>query len=411
MQKITDTKKINRLIVICTIVYFVSYITRINLSAVMVDMVHNGIFTQKAIAFALTVCSVTYGIGQVVSGYLGDRFKPYNVLFTGLVITTFTNILVSFISNSSLLAVIWGINGFAQSMMWPPIVAILSRLLTESDYKKACVYVSWGSSFGTIFVYLTAPVVISMTGVRYVFIICACAAAFFSVFWKLDFKRSFASDFINADVVPVKNNSVKKEEKFSSYTVLVLGVIMLGIVMQGALRDGITNWMPTFVSDTFGAGSAVSILTGVVLPVFSIISFKVAAIVYEKFFDNEVRCAAVIFAVGTAALLLLYAVYDFSIILSVLLFAVICGTMHGVNIMLIAMTPPYFGKYNKVSLISGMLNSCTYIGSALSTYSVAVFRDISGWRNTILLFSVIALVGTLFCSIGAPVWKKFKTDK
>ena len=41
---------------------------------------------------------------------------------------------------------LWSINGFAQSLMWPPLVKIMATNLNSADYERACVRVSWGSS-------------------------------------------------------------------------------------------------------------------------------------------------------------------------------------------------------------------------------------------------------------------------
>ena len=43
----------------------------------------------------------------------------------------------------------------------------------------------------------------------------------------------------------------------------MLAIIMLAIMMQGILRDGITTWMPSYISETFHLASSVSILTGI----------------------------------------------------------------------------------------------------------------------------------------------------
>ena len=45
--------------------------------------------------------------------------------------------------------------------------------------------------------------------------------------------------------------------------------VMIAIVMQGMLRDGVTTWMPSYISETYNLSNAIAILTGVVLPVFS----------------------------------------------------------------------------------------------------------------------------------------------
>ena len=85
---------------------------------------------------------------------------------------------------------LWAVNGFAQSLMWPPLVKIMSDKLCEDDYKKAVVKVSWGSSCGTIAVYLLSPFIIKALSVKFVFIISSVLAIIMSVVVKAVFDRN-----------------------------------------------------------------------------------------------------------------------------------------------------------------------------------------------------------------------------
>jgi sugar phosphate permease len=113
---------------------------------------------------------VTYGAGQVVSGIFGDRVSPKKLVTLGLGLTVCMNLLMTFCQNPWQMLAVWSVNGFAQSFMWPPMVKILAQTLNDDDYKFAVNKVSWGSSAGTIFVYLTAPLLLSLLSWRWVFV-------------------------------------------------------------------------------------------------------------------------------------------------------------------------------------------------------------------------------------------------
>jgi len=83
--------------------------------------------------------------------------------------------------------------------------------------------------------------------------------------------------------------------------------------------------------------------------------------------------------------------------------------MHGVNLILICLIPPYFKKTGRVSLISGILNSCTYIGSALSGYGFAVLAKLFGWRGTIIGWAIICGIATIICLALVKKWQSFKS--
>lgn len=410
MSKLISKKDINFLTFICAAVYFVSYVSRINLGAVLVEVVNSGFADKKTAALALTVCSVTYGAGQLISGYLGDKFKPQNVIFVGFFITAAMNICVAAVGNGYLLVVLWAINGFAQALMWPPLVKILSSKLNDDDYKKACVKVSWGSSFGTIAVYLIAPAFIKLVNVRLVFIVSGVLAILTAIVWKLIFEKNSAFSINSVVATFKKNDSAPKAPaaKFNAFSIVLLMSVMLAIVFQGALRDGVTNWTPTYISEMFNLDSSVSILTGVILPVFSILSFSVTSFINRKIIKNEIVCAGAVFGIGALAAILLVVLGGDNVIVSLLLLALLVGCMHGVNLILVCMIPASFAKFGKVSFISGLINSSTYVGAAISTYGIAIFTEAFGWNKTIVLWSIVAIAGALICFVLGRSWNKFK---
>ena len=75
--------------------------------------------------------------------------------------------------------------------------------------------------------------------------------------------------------------------------------------------------------------------------------------------------------------------------------------------MLIGHVPKRFRKYGNISTISGAINSCTYVGSAIATYGIAKLSEVFGWQFTVIIWCVIAILGTLCCLIATPKWKRF----
>lgn len=412
MTKLSNKKDINFLVILCTAVYFVSYVSRINLGTVLVEIISSGYAPKAVAALALTACSITYGAGQLVSGYLGDKFKPHNIIFIGFIITALMNICVGTIGTGSQLVVFWAINGFAQAFMWPPLVKILSSLLTDDDYKKACVKVSWGSSCGTVAMYLLAPVIIKVWDVRLVFIISGVLAVIMGFVWKSIYERykPFKQSEIKVNTSS-KNTTrdVTQTARFDKASIVLLAFIMVSIMLQGSLRDGVTNWTPTYISEIFKLDSSVSILTGVILPIFSLLSFTFVSYLNRKFIKNELVCAGVTFGVGAVSAVLLLLIGGDNVAISLLLLALLVGSMHGVNLILVCMIPAHFAKFGRVSFISGLINSCTYLGAAVSTYGIALFTDSFGWNKTIVLWSIVAFAGAMICILISKKWIEFKS--
>lgn len=398
-----------RLTLLCAAVYFCSYLTRLDYGAVMVEMVRAEGFSRVDASAALTGLFITYGFGQLISGYLGDRVKPQLLIFFGLIACGLMNLLIPFCPSPAWMTVVWSVNGLAQAMMWPPLVRIMSQHMTESEYKVATVHVSWGSSLGTIVIYLMIPLLLKVSSWRGVFYCAAAVGMGMAVFWMARYGRVERTLPLQEQAAPAEEPGDAGKSGGGLRALMPLLAIMMGVIIcQGTLRDGITTWMPTYLADTYHMENGKSILTGVLLPLFGMVCYQIVLWMNRKLVKNELQCAAIIFGVGLVSLLALRLLHAHSFALSVLILAFAVASMHGVNLIMTSMTPKYLAGSGKISMISGLLNACTYIGSALSMYGVALIADRFGWTVTESLWCAVALLGTLCAAACVPKWGKLR---
>lgn len=398
-----------RLTLLCAAVYFCSYLTRLDYGAVMVEMVRAEGFSRVDASAALTGLFITYGFGQLISGYLGDRVRPQLLIFFGLIACGLMNLLIPFCPSPAWMTVVWSVNGLAQAMMWPPLVRIMSQHMTESEYKVATVHVSWGSSLGTIVIYLMIPLLLKVSSWRGVFYCAAAVGMGMAAFWMARYGRVERTLPLQEQAAPAEEPGDAGKSGGGLRALMPLLAIMMGVIIcQGTLRDGITTWMPAYLADTYHMESGKSILTGVLLPLFGMVCYQIVLWMNRKLVKNELQCAAIIFGVGLVSLLALRLLHAHSFALSVLILAFAVASMHGVNLIMTSMTPKYLAGSGKISMISGLLNACTYIGSALSMYGVALIADRFGWTVTESLWCAVALIGTLCAAACVPKWGKLR---
>lgn len=399
--ELTDGKKIRNLTILLTCMYMVSYITRINYGAVIAEIATDLKLLDSVASLAVTGSFITYGAGQLISGYMGDKIQPRILVFWGFVLTVLMNFSISFLSNPYVMTAVWSVNGFAQAFMWPPVVKLMAELLDGNNYKKTTVVVSYGASFGTIAAYFISSACVYIGSWRYMFVTSAIIGAIMGICW-LKFCPVIN---MSIDTVSKQTNNADKVKMGFPYIVFA---VMPVIVLQGALRDGVQTWMPKFIKNSFGLeGFLAILLVGLVLPVFAIICMRITSKIYQGKITNELLCAGTMLCVGMVSSLALYAFNGFNPVISTFFGAALTGSMHGVNMIMVCMIPPYFGRYGRVSLISGALNACTYVGSALSTYGIAKFSESFGWNNTILLWAGIAFLGAAICAMFASGWRNF----
>ena len=406
MKKISSGAR--GLALLCMAVYFASYIMRNNIAVMTVRICSDMEITKSSFAVVITGMTVCYGIGQLVSGFLGDRISARVMLGGGLLLAVACNFAMFFASEVPFMTVIWCVNGFAHALLWPPIVRLLSSNLNDAEYNYAVVRVSWGSSIATIAMYLICPLLLTFMSWRVIILVFASVGAIVAALWIMLNPR-FVS---NAKREERSRVPTVQKKPLPRYLILPLAFIMLGIVLQGVLRDGVTNWMPSLMNESFNLGEELSILSTVILAVFGMLSYSVAAFLHTRFFKNEVTCAAVIFMFSAVVSLSLYFANEYinSALLSAILLSLIVAGMHGINLMLITIVPKRFAKSGKVSTFSGILNACTYVGAAIATYGVAALAESYSWGVTILVWTGVALLGAAACTLILPLWGKFKKE-
>ncbi len=408
---IPDKSGRRRITALCAAVYFTSYFTRFAYSCVMVEIIRATGTDKVAASAALTALFITYGVGQLISGWMGDRISPKWLMTGGLLISALMNLLIPFCSVGIGMTIIWAINGFAQSMLWPPLVRVLTERLNTDDYKRATVRVSWASSGATMMLYLVAPFCIRISGWKLIFFIGSALGLLVSIVWFICFTKveKRYGKVIQERYEPEKVRAARVKNRYVKLAAL-LSPILLAIISQGLVRDGATTWMPTYVTEIFHWESSSAILTGVAMPIFCMICFEIVLLLNRHLVRNELLLAAIMFFGGVLSFSFVQIFGEVHAVLSVFFFTFAVGCMHGVNQILICMLPTYFKRFGKVSLFSGILNACTYVGSSISAYGVAVLAERSGWNAALILWLTVSSLGVILCLATAKRWKKFKED-
>lgn len=385
-------------------VYFCSYLSRINFSAILVEFLAAENLSKASASVITSALFVTYGFGQILSGYLGDRISPRGLIFAGLATAAVCNGLIPVCSpNIPAMALIWGVNGAAQALIWPPLAKILTNNLSGEEYGKCVPLISTSASLATIAVYLLAPWAIWAWSWKAVLYAGGVAAGLGAVIWLRGSKK-FAGHYgkMGESQPDIRKASAEREHRILLW---MLPGILLGISCQGALRDGITTWMPTLVSEVFSLEGSVTILSGVALPVFQTGATLCVHWILKKMRGAVFSCTALLFvAVGVTLGLLAVGGMD-TPGTCVMGIAVATGFVQGINVLQTCYIPLYFRSSGRISLISGLVNAATYGGSAISISLFGAISEHKGWSAVVGLWIVLAVAGALLSGICTALLK------
>jgi OPA family sugar phosphate sensor protein UhpC-like MFS transporter len=152
-----------------TIGYGLFYVCRLSINVVKKPLVDGGILTENELGIIGSALFFSYAIGKFVNGFLADRVNIKHFLATGLIISSIINIVLGFSHTFWVFVVLWGINGWVQSLGSPCCVVGLSRWFTDKD--RGSYYGFWSAShnIGEALTFIATAFVVSIAGWRWGF--------------------------------------------------------------------------------------------------------------------------------------------------------------------------------------------------------------------------------------------------
>lgn len=406
-----SNKKSKLLVAALWLVYAASYFIRTCYAAAIAPIVNDGHFNKGEIGLVGTAFFICYGVGQLISGLIGDKVNPFFMIVFGAAAGGLCCFLMPLADSFVLMLIIWGINGFFQSMLWSPILRIFSETIDKSLSKKAILNISLSLPVGTVCAYLISTFIIKYSGWQLVFVCGGIVIVLSAIFllWTLAYAKK---DFVKArlQLAEVNNHSETTNSRKSLVGLAVLSglfVIVVPSFLHGMMRDGITNWVPTMITELYGVSPSFSVFLTIVLPIFN--SFGAYAVVplYKKLGENEMKTAAVIAIMALAPLLLLLFMNRLPVYVIIVLLALTTSVMYALNYLIISLIPVRFSKYSFTSGVSGILNSAAHIGCAVSSYGFGAVAEKAGWNAVIIVWIAAALMTALFSFLSNIKWKKF----
>lgn len=165
--------------------YSMYYVCRMSLSVVKQPIIDSGVMTPGQLGLVGSAFLFVYAAGKFTNGFIADYCNIRRFMATGLLVSSLINLLMGVagllegtVGIVSLLiffifAIVWGINGWAQSMGSPPGVIQLSRWFPLS--KRGTYYSIFSSTpyIGEFLAFIIVGVVVGALGWQFGFIFAA----------------------------------------------------------------------------------------------------------------------------------------------------------------------------------------------------------------------------------------------
>jgi len=382
-----EAKKAFQIGSLCSTAYLAVYVARNILGSVSPQMIAEGIFTEAQIGTLSSVYFISYAVGQLINGIIGNTIKGKYMISLGLIFAGVCNALFSLCAGSIVPSTIaYAMTGFSLAMIYAPMTKVVSEN-TDPKYTPRCsLGYTFASFLGSPCAGLLAAVLV-WYGVFYASsaILILMGLLCFLVFTSMERKGLVAYGKYN-----------KPKESGGSIAVLIRHRIIrftLVAMLTGVVRTTVVFWLPTFISQYLGFSPKAAALIYTVGTLFISSSAFIAIFVYERLGRRMDLTMLLAFTTSATCFLLVWLIHiPFAGILFMIL-AITTGNCAS-NI-LCSTYCPSLRDTGMVSGATGFLDFASYMAAAASStlFSNAV-TDI-GWGPLILVWFGLMLIGVI----------------
>ena len=146
--------------------YALYYVCRLSMNIVRKPIVDDGVFTETQLGVIGSCLFFVYAVGKMANGFLADRCNARRFMATGLLLTAIVNLILGLTDMFIVFALLWGLNGWFQSMGAPAGVVSLNRWYDSKD--RGTYYGFWSAShnLGEAITFITIALLVSWAGWR-----------------------------------------------------------------------------------------------------------------------------------------------------------------------------------------------------------------------------------------------------
>lgn len=393
-----QVKKAINMAILVAVAYFTVYVAKSVFSAITPMLLADG-YTESYVAKISSLNFISYAIGQLVNGVLGDKIKAKYMLSLGLLLSGATLIVLPFvIQNLTLSMIIYTLTGYFLSMIYAP----MTKVISENNPEEYAIKISLGYTFSS---FLGSPVAGLLATL---------------LAWQTVFYTSSAFLVIMGVVVFVvllvyeKNGLVKypkiqKEQKQQGNVKVLFKrqIIKFSLVsiLTGIVRTSVVFWLPTYINQYLDFSPETSALIFTIASLALCPSAFIAVFAYGKLKRNLNLTLFLSFVLSAGFFLTTFLfkapVFNIVSIVLAILFAN-CSS----NLIWSVYCPGLYDT-GMISSATGYLDFLSYLAAAIANLIFADAVSSIGWKSLILVWFLLMAFGV---AISIP-FKKLKTRK
>lgn len=370
---------------LCSISYLAVYIARNVLGAVTPKMTADG-FDLELIGSITASYLLSYAIGQLVNGLIGDRIKAKYMMTIGLLFAGISGIVfVNCISSTGVATIAYACMGFALSMIYAPMTKVVAENV-DLVYATRC---SLGYNFasllgspmagllGTFFAWQTTFNISNFTLIV-ISIVC------FIVFTVFERKGIIKYPSKN------QNGEIAKKNYKGLFKRSIVSISIVSM-LTGIIRTSLVGFLSTYFYEYLGYSEQNSSSIFSIATLLIALSAFIGVFIYERLGKSINLCLFIFFAVSAASFGILYFISNPIINIIVIIIAVIASDC--ASTMIWSVYCPSMADTGLVSGITGFLDFVSYIAAAVGSLFIPKIVTALGWSGVIMAMLILMAIG------------------
>ena len=365
------------------------------LSAVMPQLIKEGLFDETQLGVMGSSFLFTYGFGQLINGFIGNRISPKIMVSTGLLASGVIVFLFPFLSVFYLTIVFWAICGFASSMLWGPISR---KIISNTDYKYGKILMGGttvASVLGMLIAYVFALISVKSYNSDIAFYLAGIFMAISGIVWLIMDK------FMPSNELNITLENQKKTATLKDF--LKIGFISMTVVSMtnGIIRNAVAFWIPTFVADNLGMSLENVAFISMVLPILNVTGTFISLWALKFVKNNERTMCVWLFLLSAILFFLVFLFNGRNAIITITSLFIASALMTGACNMIFGVYILHFKETGLVSSITGFIDFTSYVTAAGASSLFPYILGVSNWGVVIISWIATCVIGFVFSLIAA----------
>ncbi len=419
-----EYKKFNihawKYLILFSVLYCAHYCTRLNIGYAQIQMTE---FSSADIGIITSVLFWTYAVGHLVNGRLGEIFGVRRFIIWSVILSIAANFVMGFQSSVWLMAVVWGVNGFVQSMAWSPGVASLTAWWPGDKRGMATGFANALTGFGQVIVALMVALGFAwfpQLGWRSAFYVPAIfpivMLIIYMIFAKcspkdVGLKEYEENDVGKADHELEMENIVKEKGVLYPYFHLLKNKVFLVwcfvAFASGLARYGLATWIPKYLKEVHSLDNTAALLTSTILPIGMGIGTLIVPWLTDKYCPKNRLIASIISGVATVLCIvgfIFLKAEGFQLFLMMVCMFFAGFFIYAINGTIWTFAADVGGRVFS-STASGILDFAAYMGAAIQSVVYGFILTKGDW-NTVFISTAVFCFMIAVISLITSVKKK-----